>query len=187
MPAPFTLPDSVSAIVLTGFMGAGKTTVGRLLADRIGWQFLDLDHEIEHRSGCTVADIFNRHGEVDFRRRETEVLADLLHRTAIVVGLGGGAIETESIRSLIASHPGLVLVYLAAPLEVLLRRCADQPNSAIRPVLADREKLKMRWENRLPHYETAHLCIETENLNPAQTAAQIAELLEAAIPTGHQP
>jgi shikimate kinase len=186
MPVPPKLLDAIDAIMLTGFMGAGKTTVGRLLAERIGWRFLDLDHEIEQRAGRTVAEIFHRDGEAGFRRLEAETLGELLGQASVVIGLGGGAIETPEVRALITRQPRIVLVYLAAPLEVLLRRCTEQPQAAVRPVLADRERLKIRWENRRPHYERAHLRIETENLTPGQVAGQIIELLGARETLGQE-
>ena len=93
-----TPPDSVvttpAQIVLLGFMGAGKSTVGPLLAEILGWQFFDADQLLEHREGCTIAELFVRHGEVGFRQLEESTVAELLGLNRTVIALGGGAIES---------------------------------------------------------------------------------------------
>ena len=171
------LPASIQTIVLTGFMGAGKTTVGRLLAARLNWTFLDLDAEIEREAGITIPEIFRIHGEPDFRAREVRTLAALVIRPQTVLALGGGAIESESSRTLLASSPGVCTVFLSAPLEALIERCLTQQQGAddLRPVLADRERLHARWSPRLPHYRQAHLHLDTEKLTPEQAAGNIAD------------
>lgn len=171
------LPPSIQTIVLTGFMGAGKTTVGRILAARLNWTFLDLDAEIEREAGITIAEIFRIHGEPDFRIREARTLAALVTRPQTVLALGGGAIESQDTRSLLTGSPGLCTVFLSAPLEALIERCLAQQQGAdeLRPVLADRERLHARWSARLPHYRQAHLQLDTENLTPEQAAGNIAD------------
>lgn len=175
-PASHTLPTSIHTIVLTGFMGAGKTTVGQLLASRLGWTFLDLDAEIEREAGTTIAEIFCLHGEPDFRARELRALQSLITQPHTVLALGGGAIESESARDLLASSPGLCTIYLSAPLDALIDRCLaqQQESHTIRPVLADRERLHARWSSRLPHYRQAHFTFETQDLTPADVASNIA-------------
>lgn len=158
-------------------MGAGKTTVGRLLADRLDWRFLDLDAEIEREAGTTIAEIFRIHGESDFRAREVNMLQQLINHPQMVLALGGGAVESEPVRTLLASTRGVCTVFLAAPLETLLERCLAQQEatSAIRPVLADRERLHARFASRLPYYDQAHIRLEVHHLTPAQAASNIAE------------
>ena len=170
------LPTPIHVIVLTGFMGAGKSTVGPLLAKHLAWKFLDLDTEIERLASQSIAEIFRIHGEAHFRAREARALQSLIHRPHTVLALGGGAIESESSRQLLATTPGLCTVYLSAPLEDLIDRCLTQQlqTNAIRPVLADRERLHARWASRLPHYQQAHLCVETSHLTPEQVASNIA-------------
>jgi shikimate kinase len=102
---PLTLPAHLRRIVLTGFMGAGKTTVGRLLAARLGWDFLDLDASIESRTGLAVPSIFAAHGEAHFRQLESQALAASLGRSNIVLALGGGAPESLTNRLLIEQTP----------------------------------------------------------------------------------
>lgn len=183
------LPTSIHIIVLTGFMGAGKTTVGRLLAQRLGWTFLDLDAEIELQTGTTIAQIFHIHGEPYFRARELSALQSLIARPQIVLALGGGAIESEAARNLLASTPGVCTVFLSAPLQALVDRCLaqQQGSTTLRPVLADRDRLQARWSSRLPHYQQAHLRFETQHLTPDQVAANIAESVELLLGPGLKP
>src|ERR1700742_506775 len=100
-----SFPGSVSRIVLTGFMGAGKTTVGALLARRLGWDFVDSDRIVESRAGCTVAQIFEREGEPAFREKEAAAVRDLAKGERVVIGLGGGALETPTTREFLALLP----------------------------------------------------------------------------------
>jgi shikimate kinase len=141
-PASPPLPNLPRRIVLTGFMGAGKSTVGRILAARLRWPFLDTDSIITAEHGLTVAQIFAQDGEEHFRRIEAEAIArvlDPLHEDAVhqhdqaIVALGGGAIETEAVRQLLfpsalsglpaTSVPATVTIFLSAPLAELLARC----------------------------------------------------------------
>src|ERR1700728_1331163 len=91
----------LSRLILTGFMGAGKSTVGAILAQELGWRFIDLDEVIEATSQRTVAEIFRDHGEADFRRREQQAVQQLSDEEEIVLALGGGTVENESTRSLL--------------------------------------------------------------------------------------
>lgn len=179
------LPISIHTIVLTGFMGAGKSTVGRLLASRLGWTFLDLDTEIEREAGISIAEIFRIHGEPDFRARELRALVSLISRPATVLALGGGAIESSEARHLLTSTSGICTVFLSAPLEALVERCLAQQKGSptVRPVLADRQRLHARWLSRLPYYQQAHLRFETQALTPEQVARNIAESLASRLRT----
>ena len=102
----------IRRIVLTGFMGSGKSTVGPLLAARLGWQFLDSDNVIEAEAGCTLAELFSRHGEPTFRDLEHSTIARLASADRLVLALGGGAIERDATRSLLLTTPGTLLVHL---------------------------------------------------------------------------
>jgi len=178
--------EPLRAIVLTGFMGAGKTTVGRMLAEDLGWDFRDLDAEIEKDAGMTVAAIFRREGEAAFRTREAAMLSSLLSKTGHqVLALGGGTMESASSRELLAVAKGICTIYLSAPLEALVQRCLEQPGAAERPVLADRERLHTRWSQRLPYYEQSHLRVETSTLSPRETAQHIQRLLGERLMPGH--
>jgi shikimate kinase len=164
------IPQNVERIVLIGFMGAGKSTVGPILAERLGWHFLDADQVLESEAGVTIAHLFSTLGEPGFRRIEAEVVARLCATTATVVALGGGAIEVESTRSLLANSLGTYVVFLQASLDVLIDRCEQQPGASVRPVLHQRETLQQRFHSRLPHYRSAHLTLNTEGLDPHRVA-----------------
>lgn len=161
----------VRRIVLTGFMGSGKTTVGPLVADRLGWRFVDVDDVIEAAAGLRIANIFARHGEAAFRSQEHEAIARLVSGNDIVLALGGGAIETAATRSLLLNSPGTLLVHLQVKLETTLARCGGTEGT--RPVLADRANLTARYERRLPLYRTAHVSIAADALSPSETAEAV--------------
>ncbi len=168
-------PEStpIRRIVLTGFMGSGKTTVGPLLARRLGWDFVDVDDVIEAESGTTIAEIFARHGEAAFRAQEHTTIARLAARTGLVLALGGGAIETEATRDLLLTSRGTLLVHLAVKLETALARCSGTEHT--RPVLADQANLAARYERRVPLYRTAHLSVAVDALTPEQIAEIVHE------------
>jgi shikimate kinase len=166
-------------------MGAGKSTTGALLAQRLGWQFLDTDAVIEARTGATIAQLFARHGEAAFRALEAEAIRDHARAERLVLALGGGAIESEATRHALAQLDQACIVFLDAPLEVMVARCLAQPSAAERPVLADRERLARRLAERLPHYRQAHLTVETSGLTPEAVVESILEALHgrcAALP-----
>jgi len=180
-------------LVLTGFMGAGKSTVGRMLAGRLGWEFLDLDALIEAQAGKTIPAIFAAHGEPHFRMLESQTLATTLGRNHIVLALGGGAPENLTNRLLLEQTPGTATIFLDAPFSVLIDRCLIQAlppeqnlsNAApppllaqSRPVLADLEAAEARFRVRHPIYRRlAHHTIQTAELSTEQTVAAIVSKL----------
>ena len=202
-PGPISSPQSAPhrrlprRIVLTGFMGAGKSTVGRLLAARLRWPFVDLDSLITAEHGLTVAQIFAQDGEEHFRRLEAEATARVLDPAheyeQAVIALGGGAIETGAVRQLlfdeVLSVPATVTIFLSAPLPELLARCHVDPNAdpdenaraqaeatakaPIRPLLTAPEPPEARLARRLPHYRRAHLTLETAGIPPAEVVERI--------------
>lgn len=155
-------------IVLTGFMGSGKSTVGPIIAARLGWQFIDVDNVIEAEAGAAIADIFARHGENAFRDHEHATIARLSSGDDLILALGGGAIEREDTRTLLLSAPGTLLVHLEVELNTTLTRCSGTENA--RPVLADQANLATRYHRRLPLYRTAHVSIPSDELTPDQVA-----------------
>lgn len=167
------LPQTIRCIVLTGFMGAGKSTIGALLARRLGWRFTDTDALIEAQTGLTVARIFAERGEAAFRALETEAIRSCGREERLVLALGGGAVESAPTRDALARLEESLVVFLHAPLDVMVARCMAQPGAAERPVLADRAGLAARLAARLPHYRAAHLTVETGGLSPELVAEQI--------------
>lgn len=158
-------------IVLTGFMGSGKSTVGPLVAARLGWRFIDVDDIIEAEAGTTIAQIFAQQGERAFRDIEHGTIARFLSETNLVLALGGGAIEREDTRKLLLNSPGTLLIHLEVELETTLARCNGTEGT--RPVLADQANLAARYQRRLPLYRTAHISIPADELDPAQVAAAV--------------
>lgn len=152
-------------------MGSGKSTVGPILAARLGWQFVDVDNVIEAEAGAAIADIFARHGEDAFRDREHATIARLATIDALVLALGGGAIEREGTRTLLLDTPGTLLVHLEVELNTTLARCSGTETT--RPVLADHANLAARYERRLPLYRTAHMSLRADTLTPEQVADAI--------------
>jgi 3-dehydroquinate synthetase/shikimate kinase len=133
-------------VALVGFMGAGKTTVGRALAERLGRQFFDADHEIERRTGSTVAELFE-HGEEGFRSVEEEVVADLLRGEPAVLALGGGAVTSPASREHLSRHAVTVLV------EVDPGAAWERVRDSDRPLARDEAKFHELYEQRRPVYE----------------------------------
>jgi shikimate kinase len=166
-------PQSASPrrIVLTGFMGSGKSTVGPLVARRLGWSFVDVDNAIEAEANATIDELFRRHGEAAFREREHAAIAALAAGDALVLALGGGAIEHPATRSLLVTAPGTLLVHLEVKLATTLTRCRGTERT--RPVLADQANLKSRYQHRLPLYREAHVSIAVDALTPKQVVDAI--------------
>ena len=160
-------------IVLTGFMGSGKSTVGPLLAVRLGWRFIDVDDVIEAEAGIPIAQIFSLHGEPAFRQQEHVTIARLAASDNLVLALGGGAIETPATRDLLLSIPGTLLVHLEVDLTTTLARCAGTEHT--RPILADQANLAIRYERRLPLYRKAHISIAVDTLTPDEVAKSILQ------------
>ena len=158
-------------ITLTGFMGSGKTTVGRILADALGCLFLDLDDLIVKKAGKTIPEIFAQDGEPAFRQLEARLLRQTVEKYAestVVLALGGGAVTTPASATLL--HEKTVCIYLRATLETLLQRLSGE--TAGRP-LAD-DAMAGRLAAREPLYEeTAHVIIDTDGLAPDEVADEI--------------
>jgi shikimate kinase len=170
------LSTSLRRLVLTGFMGAGKSTVGRLLAARLGWSFLDLDAHLEARAGLSVAEIFARHGEAHFRRLESSALASALGRSQIVLALGGGTPEILTNRLLLEQTPATATIFLDAPFPTLFDRCVLQ--GIARPVLADPVLAEARFRERQPLYRRlARHTVDTANLSPETTTEELLSIL----------
>lgn len=161
-------------IYLVGLMGAGKTTIGRLLARHFGRTFFDSDHEIEARTGVKVPVIFEIEGEAGFRQRESQVIAEITRRAGIVLATGGGAILDPANREALKTT-GFV-VYLHAQAPDLWQRTQQDRN---RPLLrtADPEaRLRQLYVDRDPLYrEAAHMIMDTGRQSPHQLAGKLEQ------------
>jgi shikimate kinase len=157
-------------LILVGFMGAGKTTVGPLLAARLSWGFTEMDRVIEEATGLSVAEIFEKRGEPFFREEERRAALALVGLKRIVVATGGGAFAEPGTRA--ALQEGSVTVWLHAPFETLFGRVGRDPS---RPLAVDRATMETLWAERDPSYRQADLAFETSGQTPDEVARKIAE------------
>lgn len=162
-------------IYLVGFMASGKTTVGRLLADRLGWQFTDLDDDIEVRAGASIAEIFATCGEGEFRRLESDCLRarvrEVTRGAAQVIALGGGAFaQPENLRTI--EDTG-VSVWLDVPFETARRRSG---NSSARPLARDPQRFEELFHSRRAAYARADYAVPISSDDPAEAVAAILKL-----------
>lgn len=167
-------------VVLVGMMGSGKTTVGRLVADRFGVDFFDSDEVIEASSRMTVAEIFSSHGEVEFRRRESETLKTLVPCSELrVVAVGGGAILDEDNRAVIRDSS--TVVWLRTGVETLSDRVGSGES---RPLLGKdpKDSLRRIADSRADIYEsTADFVVDTDGLTPEAVADAVAKAIDTRV------
>jgi shikimate kinase len=162
-------------IVLVGLMGAGKSSIGRLLAVRLGLEFVDADSEIENAAGAGIEEIFATHGEAAFRSGERRVITRLLKGRVRVVATGGGAFMDEDTRAQIKA--GALSVWLKADLDTLLKRVSRRGG---RPLLKDndpRDVMAALMAERDPVYAEADITVETAENPPAEVADRVVAAL----------
>jgi shikimate kinase len=158
-------------------MGAGKTTVGRRLAQALGLPFFDADEEIERAAGMSVAELFSRHGEQSFRRGEARVIARLLSGEPIVLATGGGALLHAGTRKLIADRA--ISVWIRADVDTLVKRATRRPT---RPLLKDgdpKATIARLLAARTGFYEAADIVIDSSAGSHARTVSAIIRALAA--------
>ena len=171
-------------VYLTGFMASGKSTIGPILANTVGWNFIDLDKEIEKKENKKIRTIFEENGEKYFRERETDVLKTLSGNKNLIVALGGGTLVNSENRKII-SESGL-LIYLKCSPETAYRRLKHKRD---RPILTTdespnsnennlRKKIKELMFERIKYYSMADYSFDTENSNIGQTVDLIARLIQ---------
>lgn len=182
---PFSLPRTVA---LVGLMGAGKSAIGRRLAQRLGLPFVDADDEIEHAAGCTIGEFFEKYGEAEFRAGERRVIARLLDEPPRVLSTGGGAYMDAETRALMRVKA--VTVWLRADLDVLYDRVRRRGH---RPLLRQgdpKEILGKLMTQRYPIYAEADIVVDSTAQPADRTTEQVIEALQAhlrAQPTGTAP
>lgn len=160
-------------IALVGFMGSGKTTVGRLIAQRLSYEFADADEVIESRAKAKVGEIFKNQGEAAFRQLEQEAIRDLLQGNARVIATGGGAFAQASCAEEL--REGAFTVHLDCAFEEALRRAASQGN---RPLLEQAEReIASLYAERKDKYARAHATVDTTLRTPEQVAEAVLHLL----------
>ncbi|HTV58438.1 MAG TPA: shikimate kinase [Verrucomicrobiae bacterium] len=163
-------------VCLTGFMGAGKSTVARLLARQTGWEHIDLDKRIVLATGLSIPEIFSRSGEAAFRQIETEQLARALGEAAEggkrrILSLGGGTTVQPQNRDLLQERQA-TLIWLDCPVDELLRRCAQITD---RPLFRDEATFRSLFEQRRPVYQLADFRVESD-VEPLQIVERILAL-----------
>lgn len=159
-------------------MGAGKSSVGRALANLLHWSFVDLDHEIELRQQQRIRDLFQSQGEPGFRDIERNTLEEVIGQlsSATVIALGGGTFVQELNVSLLRAC-GAKVVFLEVPVELMMQRCqvgTQPPNENPRPLASDPDAFQALYAHRLPHYRGADLTLITNNLTFDEQAQEIA-------------
>lgn len=161
-------------VFLIGMMGSGKSTVGRLLAQALDYEFVDCDRVLESRSGVTVATMFEVEGEEAFRRREAAVLDELTSRAGIVLATGGGAVLQEANRQHL--HTRGLAIYLKASVDEIARRLARDRTRPLLQTADPRGRIAALLEQREPLYvATAHLAFASPASNPRKLVRRIAE------------
>ena len=159
-------------------MGAGKTTVGRYLADLLGRDFVDSDHEIEARTGASVSWIFEKEGEVGFRQREKAIISSLSTRNNLVLATGGGAVTQSENRQVL--HQTGMVIYLYTTVDVQLARTYRDRNRPLLQVDNPEQKLTELLQIRDPLYrEVAHFVVETHQGTARDLSVRILKLIEA--------
>ncbi len=164
-------------IILVGFMASGKSTVGKILAGELGWEFLDTDQQIEKLTGLSIADLFRKYGEMRFRSEENLVVRKLALFSQTVIATGGGTVLAAENWELL-QRLGLT-IHLYAPLEVALNRVKRRQD---RPLLnKSHSELETIWLDRLNIYQQAHITIDTSDQTVDEIVAEILAVWKGGI------
>ncbi|MES1981242.1 MAG: shikimate kinase AroK [Pseudomonadota bacterium] len=173
-------PCRSSNIILIGMMGAGKTTVGKLLAQQLGKVFIDSDDEIQQRTGVTISHIFDVEGEAGFRQREALIIQDLVKLENIVLATGGGVVLNEKSRNALGSNG--IVVYLKSTVTDLWQRTHHDRSRPLLQTADPRARLKTLYEQRDPLYtQVADLIIPTGKQSVHSLVLQLQEKLSLLI------
>jgi shikimate kinase len=162
-------------IVLVGMMGAGKTTVGRRLAAKLGRHFIDSDEEIEKAAGMSIEDMFKAHGEAEFRAGEARVIARILRESDIVLATGGGAFINPDTRALVKANAASV--FITAEFDLLFARVLRRSNRPLLKTANPRETLRGLIEARYPIYAEADITVTSKDVPQDSVAADVIQAL----------
>ncbi len=165
------------SIILIGLMGAGKTTIGRKLAEMLEMPFIDSDDEVVLAAGCSIEDIFELYGETAFRDVETRVISRIMEEGPTVLATGGGAFMNERTRRTIETSG--TSVWLKADLDILVARTSGRTDRPLLKDLDPRQKLQELMDQRYPVYATADITIATGNESAESTAARVYDALKS--------
>lgn len=175
-----SIPPLHSPIVLIGLMGAGKTSVGRRLAQRLGLPFIDADDEIEKAAGCSIPEIFKVYGEQAFRDVEERIIQRLIGEGPMVLATGGGAYMAEQTRQNISKHA--TSVWLRANLETLVERTSRREGRPLLDAGSPRDVLSELMEIRYPVYASADIIVDTRQEGLEATVDKVCEGLSVSTP-----
>ena len=176
-PAQLSGKISPGNVVLVGLMGAGKSCIGRHLAQHLGLPFVDADTEIEKAAGCSIPEIFEQHGEQAFREGERRVIARLLEEGPQVVATGGGAYMDPETRAAIAKRA--TSVWLRADLDLLVRRTSRRNTRPLLRTGDPKEILGRLIEERYPTYAEADITVDSVDAPPQVTVQRVLDALAA--------
>ena len=169
----------VSKIILVGMMGAGKTTIGKLLSNKLGFDFIDLDKIIEERSGVKINTIFEIEGEVGFRERELQVLSDSIEKDQVIISTGGGIVTNEKSRARLIKNNALI-IYLKANLQTLFNRLKNDNSRPILNVDNKEQVIEKILEQREPLYkELADMVVDTSHMKSIDVVKFIINKMDA--------
>jgi shikimate kinase len=169
---------------LTGFMASGKSTIGPILANTIGWNFFDLDKEIEKKEGLKIVELFDQKGEEYFRKSETEILKELSGKTEVIISLGGGAIASDDNFKIIKSSGKVI--YLKSSPEMAYKRLRfkrDRPafifeGEEVPSKEKFIERINYHLESRQKYYEQCDFTIDTDSQTVGKTVDLLAKYIE---------
>jgi shikimate kinase len=167
------------SIVLVGLMGAGKTAIGRRVAQALGLDFVDSDHEIETVSRMTIPELFERYGEPEFRALEERVVTRLVKDRSQVVSTGGGAYMNANTRAAIAENG--ISVWLKADLDTLMARVAKKPNRPLLKAPDPRAVMEKLMAERYPVYAQADITVMTRDVKREEIMSEVIQAIEAWI------
>ena len=158
-------------LIMIGFMGVGKTTIGRKLAQRLGYHFLDMDDQIENEQQCSISEIFDQRGEAYFRHLETELLLKLSSVQNTVIATGGGVVTREGNFDLMKKFG--TVIYLKTSVEDIIERVKRSYHRPLLQIENPEEKIHALLDERTPLYEQADQIIETKDLSPQSITSLI--------------
>jgi len=167
------VPERPARVVLVGFMGSGKSSVGRIVARRLGFRFEDMDRRIEKRAGRRIATIFRDAGEEAFRALEREEAVSLSSLSDRVVATGGGAFARPDTRALLQA--GALTVWLQGDIDTILSRV---PRDGARPLAGNRDIMRALLAEREPFYRMADVAVDASSGTPREVADRIVGLIE---------
>ncbi len=163
-------------IVLIGMMGAGKTTIGRRLANRLGLEFIDSDNEIEQASGMSIIDFFDKHGECEFRKGEAKVIKRILEQKNIVLATGGGAFINQATRDLIKQKT--ISIWIKADFDLLFARISKRATRPLLQTKNPKQILKKLIDERYPIYQQANINLTSRDVPHEEV---VNDLIDATI------